>query len=114
VTKPAGERVAIRSLADGSAFDMNAEYNVAMTSYRASGGGGLMRAAGIDTDRIDDRVVEYYPEIRDILYDYLVKHGEIDPAKIGDGTVVGEWHFVPETLVGPAMDRDMELLFPRR
>ncbi len=114
VTKPAGERVAVKSLADGSAFDMNAKYNVAMTSYRASGGGGLMRAAGIDTDRIDDRVVEYYPEIRDILYDYLVKHGEIDPAKIGDRTVIGEWRFIPEKLAEKAMDKDMNLLFPYR
>ena len=114
VTKPMGERVIIRSLADGTAFDPETEYNVAMTSYRASGGGGLMRETGIDTDRIDERVVEYYPEIRDILYDYLVEHGDIDPAKIGDRTVIGEWRFVPEKLADKAMDNDMLLLFPHR
>ncbi len=114
VTKPMGERVIIKSLADGTAFDLEAKYNVAMTSYRASGGGGLMRAAGIDTDRIDERVVEYHPEIRNILYDYLVEHGEIDPAKIGDKSVIGEWHFVPENLAEKAMDKDMHLLFPPR
>lgn len=114
VTKPMGERVIIKSLADGAAFDLKAKYNVAMTSYRASGGGGLMRAAGIDTDRIDERVVEYHPEIRNILYDYLVEHGEIDPAKIGDKTVIGEWRFIPEQLAEKAMDKDMSLLFPPR
>jgi len=114
VTKPMGERVIIKSLADGTAFDPEAKYNVAMTSYRASGGGGLMRAAGIDTDRIDERVVEYHPEIRNILYDYLVEHGEIDPAKIGDRTVIGEWRFIPEKLAEKAMDKDMHLLFPPR
>lgn len=114
VTKPMGERVIIKSLADGAAFDLEAKYNVAMTSYRASGGGGLMRAAGIDTDRIDERVVEYHPEIRNILYDYLVEHGEIDPAKIGDKTVIGEWRFIPEQLAEKAMDKDMSLLFPPR
>lgn len=114
VTKPMGERVIIRSLADGTAFDPETEYNVAMTSYRASGGGGLMRETGIDTDRIDERVVEYYPEIRDILYDYLVEHGDIDPAKIGDRTVIGEWRFVPEKLADKAIDNDMLLLFPHR
>ncbi|MBR2064851.1 MAG: bifunctional metallophosphatase/5'-nucleotidase [Bacteroidales bacterium] len=114
VTKPMGERVIIKSLADGAAFDLEAKYNVAMTSYRASGGGGLMRDAGIDTDRIDERVVEYHPEIRNILYDYLVEHGEIDPAKIGDKSVIGEWHFVPENLAEKAMDKDMHLLFPPR
>ncbi|MBO5499587.1 MAG: bifunctional metallophosphatase/5'-nucleotidase [Bacteroidales bacterium] len=113
VTRPKGERVLIESLADGNPFEESAEYNVAMTSYRASGGGGIMRkGAGIDTDRISDRVVEYYPEIRDILYDYLLKNGEIDPEKIGDREVIGEWKFVPESLVSKAMDRDMFLLFP--
>jgi 2',3'-cyclic-nucleotide 2'-phosphodiesterase/3'-nucleotidase len=115
VTKPAGERVCIESLADGSSFDETAEYNVAMTSYRASGGGGIMRnGAGVDTDKINDRVVEYYPEIRNILYDYLLKNSQIDPEVIGDRSVIGEWTFVPETLASKAMDKDMQLLFPKR
>lgn len=115
VTKPKGERVMIESLADGSAFDESASYNVAMTSYRASGGGNIMReGAGVDTDRIGERVVAYHPEIRDILYDYLVETKEIDPATIGDRTVIGEWSFVPESLASKAMDRDIALLFDRR
>ncbi|MBQ7811719.1 MAG: bifunctional metallophosphatase/5'-nucleotidase [Bacteroidales bacterium] len=112
VTKPYGERVIISSLVDGSAFDPAAEYNVAMTSYRASGGGGTMReGAGIDTDRIDDIVVEYYPEIRNILYDYLKEHKTIDPAVIGDHSVIGQWRFVPEEIAEKALDNDMRLLF---
>jgi len=111
VTKPFGERIMIRSLADGSAFDESAEYKVAMTSYRASGGGELMRKAGIDTDRIDERVTGYYPEIRNILYDYLVEHGEIDSATISDASVIGQWRFIPEKKAQAALARDMELLF---
>ena len=115
VTKPKGERITIESLADGASFDEAANYNVAMTSYRASGGGNIMReGAGVDTDRIDERVVAYHPEIRDILYDYLVATKEIDPATIGDRTVIGEWSFVPESLASKAMDRDIALLFDRR
>ena len=113
VTKPFGERVAIASLADGSAFDPQKEYNVAMTSYRASGGGNLMKETGVDTDNIDERVVGRYPEIRNILYDYLMENGSIDPEVIGNPAVIGHWEFVPETLVKPAMDRDMDLLFKR-
>ncbi len=114
ITKGKGDRVIIKSLADGTPFDMNAEYNVAMTSYRASGGGMIMReGAGIDTDKIGDRVVEYYPEIREILYEYLVENGEIDPAKIGDKSVIGEWKFIPENRAEKLLDRDMKLLFPR-
>lgn len=113
VTKSFGGRVNIVSLADGTPFNENAQYDVAMTSYRASGGGGLMKAVGIDTDRIDDRVVEYYPEIRNILYDYLVANKEIDPETIGDKSVIGHWKFVPEQLSDKAMNKDMKLLFPR-
>ena len=114
VTKPVGQRVLIESLADGTSFDEASEYNVAMTSYRASGGGGLMAAAGVDTERINDRVVEYYPEIRNILYDYLLENKVIDAAHTGDRNVIGEWRFIPEDLASKALDKDMELLFPRR
>lgn len=113
VTKPFGERVAIASMADGSAFDLQKEYNVAMTSYRASGGGNLMKETGIDTDNIDERVVARYPEIRNILYNYLMENGSIDPEVIGNPAVIGHWEFIPEKLVKPAMDRDMDLLFKR-
>ena len=113
VTKPYGSRVNILSLADGSAFDSEREYNVAMTSYRASGGGGLMKdGAGIDTDHIGDRVVEYYPEIRNILYDYLKENKVISPEVIGDETVIGKWAFVPEKVADKAMQNDLKLLFP--
>lgn len=112
VTAPHGSRVKIVSLADGTPFDMSATYNVAMTSYRASGGGALMReGAGIDTDNIGSRVVAKYPEIRDILYDYLTEHGSIDPAAISAPEVVGRWSFVPEDLAGRMLAADMALLF---
>ena len=113
VTKPFGERILISGMADGSAFELERKYNVAMTSYRASGGGGLLQEAGIDTDRIDDRTVARYPEIRNILYDYLMENGSIDPEIIGDPKVIGQWKFVPEKIAGPAMERDMALLFRR-
>ncbi len=112
VTKPHGQRISIKSLADGSAFEESSEYNVAMTSYRASGGGSIMReGAGIDTDNIASRVVAYHPEIREILYDYLMNNGEISPEKIGDPAVIGHWKFIPESLAEKVLQRDMDLLF---
>lgn len=111
VTKPAGKRVRISSLADGTPFNPDAGYNVAMTSYRANGGGSIMRSgAGIDTDRIDDRIVARYPEIRNILHDYLISVGTIDPAVTGDASVIGHWEFIPSRIAAPALERDMELL----
>lgn len=120
VTKPYGERVEISKLADGTEFSLEGEYNVAMTSYRASGGGDTMgEGAGIDTDNIDAIVVKRYPEIREVLYEYFKNHkdasGNIVPVtseELGNPGVVGEWHFVPEEIAGPALARDFERLFP--
>lgn len=114
VLKPRGERVDIESLAGGEPFDPAKTYNVALTSYRASGGGGLMAKAGVDTGKIDERVVEIYPEFRKILYDYMLEKGSIDPEVIGDPKLIGRWRFVPEDIAGPALQRDMELVFPKR
>ena len=112
VTKPHGQRISIKSLADGNPFDESEQYNVAMTSYRASGGGSIMReGAGIDTDNIASRVVAYHPEIREILYDYIMNNGEISPENIGDPAVIGHWKFIPESLAEKALQRDMDLLF---
>ena len=115
VTKPFGQRIAIASMASGEPFVMDKEYFVAMTSYRASGGGGLLhQGAGVDTDKIDERVVSRYPEIRDILYNYLMDMGSIDPAVTGDPVRIGTWKFVPEKMAGEALSRDMALLFGKR
>jgi len=111
VTKPRGERIAVSSMADGSPFDPQRTYNVAMTSYRASGGGALLDEIGINTDLIDERVVARYPEIRNILYDYLKENGSIDPEVIGAEKVIGKWKFVPETLADPMLKADMALMF---
>lgn len=112
VTKPFGERVSIISLADGSAFGLDAEYDVAMTSYRANGGGNNMpKGAGISSDELPGRVVARYPEIRELIYDYIRKVPEVTPAMVGDRGVIGEWKFVPEDIVKPMMAEDIELLF---
>ena len=112
VTRAFGERVTVKSMADGSAFDMDAYYNVAMTSYRANGGGGhLSRGAGIAADAIGGRVVARYPEIRQMLYDYFVEYGAVTPDLINDPSVIGYWRFVPSDIASEAIDDDLALLF---
>ena len=112
VTKPAGERVAITSLASGAPFDPAARYRVAMTSYRASGGGGLLpRGAGVNTDDEPECIVGKYPEVRTLIYDYIKEAGTVDPASVSDPALVGRWSFVPEKLAAPALEADMKLLF---
>ena len=112
VTEPYGQRIRISTLADGTPFDESAEYNVAVTSYRANGGGGILRdGAGIDTGRIGERVVKFYPEIRELLYDYLIKNKVIASDIIGNQDVIGAWKFVPESKAIPVLIKDMDLLF---
>ena len=112
VTKPAGERVNIISLADGTAFDGETWYNVAMTSYRANGGGDLLPlGAGVPDVEADNRVVARYPEIRNMIYDYILKVGELNRANTGDKKILGEWHFIPEEIAEPLIEADMDLIF---
>ncbi len=113
VTKPVGERVVITTLADGTPFSEDATYNVAVTSYRASGGGNLLDEIGINTDQIDQRVVARYPEIRNLLYKRLQEDASIDPEEISDPAVLGEWKFIPENIAAPVLEADMKLLFGR-
>lgn len=112
VTRPAGSRVQIKSMADGKPFDPEAWYNVAMTSYRASGGGDIIpQGAGVSPEQMEERIIDRLPEIREMIYQYIKKHGTIDAALIGDRSNIGEWHFVPAKLVDPMMQADMELIF---
>jgi len=112
VTKPAGSRVVIESLADGSAFDPDAWYNVAMTSYRANGGGDIIiKGAGLPKEEIDSRIVARYPEIREMVYQYFKEHGTLTSELVGDGSLIGSWKFVPEKTVDPLMAEDLRLLF---
>ncbi len=114
ITKGRGNRINISSMADGSAFEYDRTYNVAMTSYRASGGGNLLKEAGVDSDNIGAITTARYPEIRTIIYDYILKNGYIDSEVISDPKVIGHWEFVPERMAKPAMQRDMALLFEGR
>ena len=110
VTKPLGQRISITSMADGTPFESEREYNVAMTSYRASGGGGLLIKAGIEPNMVEERIVEKYPEYRELIYQYILKHKELTHSLISDGSKIGSWSFVPAAKQA-TIERDMQLLF---
>ena len=115
ITKPVGSRINILSMADGSAFSLDDWYTVAMTSYRANGGGGLLKqGAGLDSDAVKVRIEKRYPEIREILYDFILEHKVIDPQLICNPEIIGSWKFVPERLAEKALSEDIVLLFGKR
>lgn len=111
VTKPKGERINISSLANGDPFDTEATYNVAMTSYRASGGGGIIiKGAGISPEDTDSRITGRFPEIRELIYEHIKKNGGINIQDISNPSVIGHWEFVPESS-STVLNRDLNLLF---
>lgn len=108
-TKDNGDRINIISFSDGGVFCMDKMYKVAMTSYRAAGGGDLLfEGAGLSRAQLEERMVARYPEIRDAVYKYILSQKEISPEGVAQ---VGDWKFVPEKVCRKALDRDMSLLF---
>lgn len=107
VTKPQGEKVTIVSMADGTPFEMDRMYRVALNSYRGNGGGELLtKGAGIPQDELKDRILSSTDkDLRYYLMQYIEKKGLIEPRALG------QWNFVPEEWTIPAAKRDYECLF---
>ena len=107
-TKPFGSRIIIKSMADGTPFDDNRTYKVAVNSYRAAGGGGMLTdGAGINKADLEKRILwrgDY--TLRDYIIQYVRKHSPITPKPHNN------WCFTPKEWTVPAADRDRKLLFP--
>lgn len=111
VTKPYGERIVITTMADGEKFDLDRTYKVAMTSYRAAGGGDLLfKGAGLTREEVEGRTIARYPAIRDMVYDFICERKTISTSST-EG--VGKWRFVPSGYADKAISRDMKLLFDK-
>ena len=112
VTKPYGQRIDIISLADGSEFDPNQWYSVAMTSYRASGGGNLIfEGAGVSRDELDFRIQSRHSAIRDMVTEFISSHDTVSSETVSDPALLGEWHFIPEEEAAEMIEEDMKLIF---
>uniref|UniRef100_UPI0019CFC8AF 5'-nucleotidase C-terminal domain-containing protein n=1 Tax=Bacteroides gallinarum TaxID=376806 RepID=UPI0019CFC8AF len=107
VTKPAGSKVTILSMADGTPFDMDKMYTVALNSYRGNGGGELLtKGAGIPQDKLKERIITSTD--KDLRY-YLMQY--IEQKKVIEPRALGQWKFIPEEWAVPASKRDYEFLF---
>lgn len=107
VRRPAGTRVDIISLADGTPFDFNKTYRVAVNSYRGNGGGGHLTAgARIPQELLQDRILQSTE--KDFRF-YLMQW--IRENKIVEPTATNNWKILPEKWVENAKKADRELLF---
>lgn len=110
VSKPVGERVQITSMADGSPFDENKTYRVAVNSYQGSGGGGILtEGSGIPREKLTERII--FSTDKDLRF-YLGE--EIKKARVVTPKSFNQWKFIPEEWVEKAARRDYELLFGKQ
>lgn len=94
VTKPAGERVTILSMSDGTPFDLAKEYKVAVNSYQASGGGNFVPVGlGWDAQALAEHTIDTTPiDVRRYVASYIKEQGTITPHLRGD------WQVIPTDL----------------
>jgi 2',3'-cyclic-nucleotide 2'-phosphodiesterase/3'-nucleotidase len=110
VTKPAGSRVTILSMADGSPFDMAKTYTVAINSYRAAGGGNhLTRGVGLDLKQLQRLELVTSSTTKDLRY-YMLKwfekqQGVIKPVRDDN------WKVVPEDWAAAGRVKDYPLIY---
>lgn len=107
VTKPVGQRVHIISMADGTPFDPDKTYRVAVNSYRGNGGGELLtRGAGIPQEELSKRI-DYSTDadLRFFMLNFIELRDTINPKPLG------QWKFVPESMAKAAGERDRKLMF---
>ncbi len=107
VSKPAGDRITIFSMSDGSAFNPDSTYSVAINSYRGSGGGGHMtRGAGIPKEELPSRIIASTE--KDFRY-YMTAW--IQDKKIVAPEIISTWQVLPQSWWEKGREKDYKLLF---
>lgn len=108
VTKKRGERVTIHSMADGSPFELEKRYNVAMSSYQAAGGGAFLPLGlGWNAEEIEFHSI--FSTVKDMRYyinQYIRELDTLTPIPLG------HWEVVPHDWWQKAKDRDLSILLP--
>lgn len=111
VSKPEGQRIAILAMSDGTAFDPGKTYSVAINSYRAMGGGGLLeKGAGIADADLKSMKFVTSATTRDLRI-YLTQWFEKQKGAI-PATTDNNWKVIPEDWAGAGKEKDYSLMFP--
>ncbi len=105
--KPTGEKINILHMSDGTPFEPEHTYTVAMTAYRANGGGELLtKGAGLSKEEIQNRIItSTEKDIRFYLMEYVKRNKVIAPE------AQHHWKFIPEDWAAKAEKRERKILF---
>lgn len=106
LTKPVGQKVSIKQMADGRPFSLKDTYRCALNSYRGNGGGGLLtEGAHIPAAELSNRIV--WSTEKDLRYYIMLGIKEmhtITPSPLN------QWKFIPEEWAAAGRQKDEPLV----
>lgn len=110
VGKPRGQQLQIIEMSDGSKFDPEKTYKVALNSYQASGGGNFIpMGLGWTKQHLESQVIEWSDsDVRHYVADYIQEHDTIVPRLRGD------WSVVPENWWKNGVKTDKKFINPKQ
>lgn len=108
VSKPAGQRVTVISMEDGTPFEYEKIFSVAINSYRGSGGGGhLTQGAGIAHEKLRERII--FTSEQDLRTE-LIKY--FREAKTVNAAARNNWKIIPQEWAEQGREKDLQFLNP--
>ena len=110
LTRPTGDRVSILSLSDGTPFDMDKHYTVAINSYQASGGGDFIpKGLGWDDETLKQHTLDTTPkDVRRYIAEYIQLKQTITPHLRND------WIILPHEWWLCGKERDKNFIHPEQ
>jgi 2',3'-cyclic-nucleotide 2'-phosphodiesterase/3'-nucleotidase len=112
VSQPVGKRVLIQSMADGTPFSLETTYTVALNSYRAMGGGGMLEK-GAKISAADLISMKYVTSAttKDLRF-YLTQYIEKKNMAPLTPVALGNWKVLPADWATAGTALDYPLLYP--
>ena len=107
VSKPFGQRVKIISMNEGTFFNFDKKYKVAVNSYRGNGGGNhFTNGAMIQKEKLAGRVLtSTEKDLRFYMMKWIEKQKTVKPAEIGN------WKVIPQEWWEKGKEKDYKLLY---
>lgn len=107
VSQEVGNRVNITALSDGTPFEKEKTYRVAINSYRGNGGGGhLSQGVGWSKEEMEKRIVDIKPkDVRYYITEYIREKKQLNPQCRHD------WKVLPEDWFRKGKEKNYKLIY---